>query len=431
MGSFPTSSDPDRAADLPADFDLGEALAALRAAPDFASFRRSSFHRRHGAALDAWVGKIRLHAPPRPPAPPPAPRDGAARGAASERILRIVQWNVEQGKAWDRLVEAVETTPQLRGADLWTLNEADLGTARVANRDVARELGQRLGLYSAFVANYLELTKGPGPDGEAPGENAIGLHGIALLSRWPLADAGFAAMPEIFDYFRFPLEKRYGVRKVLWATVRHPRGDFRLATTHLEVRSTPRQRAAQIAAAVAALPAGPAWLTGDWNTHTFRRGGRLASALEFLRLRRTDPAAFEALLLDPWEREPLLRVLARSGFHLGPWNDRQPTVREVLSRVEELEQLPAPLRDRFRRAFSLESKVLRMRLDWIAARGPWRPAPAAVAAAAEAAPAAPADLSGSPAGSAAWTGVSLGPEGTRASDHAPIGVTAAWEDEPA
>ena len=48
-----------------------------------------------------------------------------------------------------------------------------------------------------------------------------------------------------------------------------------------------------------------------------------------------------------------------------------------------------------------------MRLDWIAARGPWGPAP---------------DVP------AAWTAGDVGPEGVGASDHAAIGIEAAWPD---
>lgn len=318
--------------------------------------------------------------------------------------MRLVQWNIQQGKRWDRLVSAMAGDPQLREADLWTLAEVDCGTVRAGNRDVAAELASVLGMHWVFVATYLEFTKALGEDALLPGENEIGLHGIALFSRWPLANPGSAPLPTIFDYYDLPEEKRYGTRRVLWATVRHPRGDFLVATAHLEVRNTPAARARQMEAALRALPSGPCLFAGDWNTHTFRRGSFLRSASEFLRIQTTSPERMRRDLLRPGDREPLLRAVERSGFDLASWNDETPTALQVLSGVEELAALPEPLRAWLARRFRLHGRTLKMRLDWIAARGGWTPA------------------FGQPP--AAWTRADLGPEGLEASDHAPIGIDA-------
>jgi endonuclease/exonuclease/phosphatase family metal-dependent hydrolase len=374
-------------------FPREEAIAAGCAAHSLAEFRRSEFYRRHGSALDEWIRRIRGGDPPQQPSPAPRNR------------LRLVHWNIEQGKQWDRIVAAAHGDPRLRDADLWTLNEVDLGTARVGNRDVARELAERLGFHWAYVATFFEFTKGPGEDARAPGNNAIGLHGIALLSRWPLDRPGTADLPDCFDYFRLPEEKRYGARRVLWATVRHPRGPFVLATAHFEVRNTPACRARQMEAALAALPDGPCLFAGDWNTHTFRRGSTLRSAAEFLRLKTTRAAEIDRQLVEPWEREPSLPMVERAGFDIRNWNDSVPTARQILSGVEELGRLPTLARRGVQSTFRLERRILRMRLDWIAVRGPWKPAFGE---------------------GSAWTRTNLGPEGTLASDHAPIGIDAAW-----
>ena len=288
-------------------------------------------------------------------------------------------------------------------ADLWTLNEVDLGTARAGNRDVARELADRLGLHWIHASCFYEFTKGPGSDASAPGENAIGLHGIAIFSRWPLDDPGSADLPDCFDYFRLPEEKRYGVRRVLWATVRHPRQPFTLATAHFEVRNLPACRARQMAGALAALPDGPCLFAGDWNTHTFRRGSLLSSAREFVRLQRTSATEIDRQLVEPRDREPSLRMVEQAGFDLGHWNEVAPTALQVLSGVEELGGLPGPVRRGLQGLFRLERRTLRMRLDWIAVRGPWTRVPGV---------------------DGAWTETALGPDGAGASDHAPIGIAA-------
>lgn len=379
-------------------FDVRLAVAAALSARSVGEFHASAFYGRCGAELDAWIGSIRAGAPREAPAAPADP----------ER-LRIVHWNIEQGKAWTAIEAALRGDPWLRGADLWTLNEVDWGMARAGNRDVVREVARLLGLHWAYVANFLELGKGPGKDREAPGENEVGMHGIALLSRWPLEDCRSAVLPDIFDTFRFAEERRYGVRRVLWARVAHPRVPFLLATTHLEVRNTPGRRRDQMRAALRALPRGePCWFAGDWNTHTFRRRGFFHSVLEFTRLQRTPAGDLERGLLAPRAREPLLEEVERAGFRLDPWNDGESTARQVLGGVEELRAIPAPLRRRFAERYSLDGRILRMRLDWIAARGPWRPV-------------------ASMGGGAVRTLMEYGPEGVAASDHAPIGAEAVWE----
>jgi endonuclease/exonuclease/phosphatase family metal-dependent hydrolase len=382
--------------DILPPFSLQDALHAGLSAPDRCAFHRTPFYQAHGAAFESWLTTIHSGR-----SPSNLPLFDTGR-------LRLVHWNIEQGKAWDRLTSAIHSNPRLRDADLWTLNEVDVGTARSGNRHVIRDLADRLNLHWVFIPNYLELTKGLGDDRRAPGENSVGLHGIGLLSRWPLVDPESAQLPECFDYFGFPDEKRYGCRRVLWATVRHPRGNFRLATTHLEVRTGPRCRARQMAAALAALPDGPCWFAGDFNTHTFRRGGVIQAVQEFLRLQFTKPEEIDRQVLEAWEREPLFDHLVRGRFSFRPWNDSTPTAHQVLAGVEEMAILPAPVRSWVTRQLKLGERTLGMRLDWIAARGPWTP------------------MTGAPA---AWTAADVGPEGVAAADHAPIGIDAAWPDD--
>jgi endonuclease/exonuclease/phosphatase family metal-dependent hydrolase len=376
------------------DFPLEEGKRAAFAASTPAAFAASPFYRSHGIALDRWLRAVRSG----------EPRNRRAERARDDR-LRLVHWNIQQGKAWVPLAEALDREPRLRDADIWTLNEVDIGTARSENRNVVVEIADRLDLEWVFVANYLELTKGLGTDRLMPGENEIGLHGLAILSRWPIREAAAGEIPECHDYFRFIEEKRYGCRRLLWARIEHPSGPFVVATTHLEVRNTPDCRARQMRAALEWIPTGPAWFAGDWNTNTFRRRGRIQQAGEFLRLQRTPPDEIDRQLADPRRREPLLDLVEGAGFRLAGWNDGTPTARQVLSGVEELERFPAFLRDAVTARFRLAERTLRMRLDWIASRGPWEP------------------LEGE---YGAWTLPSVGPEGTAASDHAPIGIGAIW-----
>ena len=226
-------------------FDLAEAVEAGVGAPTMEAFRATRFYREHGEAFERWAGSIRSGS------------GNAAPGGAGGEPIRLLHWNLERGKEWERILSAIDSDPRLAAADLWSANEVDVGTLRADNRDVVTDLAARLGFHWVYLPCFVELTCPPGAGPRGARRDRIGLHGIALLSRWPLSEPGAAALPDCFDYFGFLEEKRIGARRILWATVEHPAGPFRAATVHLEVRERPACRARQMAAALAALPPGP------------------------------------------------------------------------------------------------------------------------------------------------------------------------------
>jgi hypothetical protein len=105
------------------------------------------------ARISALLDGVRVHTPP---APRPA--------AGDPRRVRVAHWNLEHGNRFVEIAHALERQPALAEADLVTLNEVDLGMARSGNRDVAAELGSRLGLHSAWTAMFLESTRGRDDD---------------------------------------------------------------------------------------------------------------------------------------------------------------------------------------------------------------------------------------------------------------------------
>src|SRR5262245_12717435 len=94
-------------------------LASLRADPDWPALNQR---------LRAVLSAIRPLSPDRdaPPARDP------------ERV-RAVHWNIEHGNWYPRVEQAFRSHPELVNPDLVSLNEADLGMARAANRDVASD----------------------------------------------------------------------------------------------------------------------------------------------------------------------------------------------------------------------------------------------------------------------------------------------------
>src|SRR5262245_34731151 len=96
--------------------------------------------------------------------------------------IRLVTWNIEKGKRW-ALLERCLGMEAIHSADIVCLNEVDDGMARSGNRNIALEIGERLGMQVVFGQTYKELTKGTAEERFSPGENTTAVQGNATLSR--------------------------------------------------------------------------------------------------------------------------------------------------------------------------------------------------------------------------------------------------------
>jgi endonuclease/exonuclease/phosphatase family metal-dependent hydrolase len=106
-------------------------------------------------------------------------RSGAIAQPFSGPALRVLCWNIERGLRFNGIAAALAAQP----ADLLLLQEVDRNARRSGNRDLAAEFARRLGLESAFAAEFLELSQRVG------GNPAF--HGQATLSRLPVTRARF------------------------------------------------------------------------------------------------------------------------------------------------------------------------------------------------------------------------------------------------
>jgi endonuclease/exonuclease/phosphatase family metal-dependent hydrolase len=330
-------------------------LEALRADPAWPELE---------ARLSALLAPVRLWSPEH------------ARGPArSGATVRVGHWNLEHGNRFDAIARALETHPSLAGADLVTLNEVDLGMARSGNRDVARELASRLGLHAAWGALFLESTRGRDDDAltAAPHDNAESLFGLAMLSRWPLANARLIPLPGP-ERLLFERERMAGRFVALVCDVAHPTRPFVAATVHLEVHRTRAHRAAQMRRVLESLrgETRPVVIAGDWNTHTFDRGEAHATLEAALALLAWPGRSLAARLTRPdrgRHRERVFDELAHAGFHWDRYADRSPTLGLRFERLGEVHALPQPLRMLASRGLAWAERRARLRLDWIAARG--------------------------------------------------------------
>ena len=244
----------------------------------------------------------------------------AARAGAAPALARVVVWNVERGRSPERWAEV----RAVREADILLLCEVDDGMARSGNLDIAAELAKRLQMFYAYAPNYFELTRGTRAERRATRGllNARGLHGNAILSRWPLRDVRRMPLPVEFDWFRHH-EQRIGTRVALRATLDGPREAITVAVAHLEAFATPAQRARQMRVLMKSLEDAPrAILGGDFNTLGVRPS--LAGAVRLLReLARDRHRLTRSVTLH----EPLFAEAVRAGFSWENLNAGDPTWR--------------------------------------------------------------------------------------------------------
>lgn len=207
---------------------------------------------------------------------------GPAAGAAPARErYRLFAWNLERGIELDGQIQAFRTHPYLKDCDVLLLTETDLGMARSRNRAVAQELARQLGMYYAFAPCYLNLTKGAGVEYHASGENELGLHGNALLSRYPIRAARAISLRNGIDKMA-GREKRLGCQKALAAEIEFPNYRLTAVTVHLDTNSSQRHRREQMRMVLDGLGSGsPVVLGGDWNTMTYNSSRALYSILGY------------------------------------------------------------------------------------------------------------------------------------------------------
>lgn len=189
--------------------------------------------------------------------------------APARSRYRFVAWNLERGIEFDSQLDAFRNHPYVRTGDVFLLTETDVGMARSGNRAVAQELATKLGMHFAFVPCYLNLAKGSGVEYDTTGTNDLGLHGNAILSRYPIRRVRPIHLKNGIDKMA-GREKRLGQQTALAAEIAFP--NFRAAAVcvHLDANSTQRHRAGQMRNVLDRIePDGPALVGGDWNTTTY------------------------------------------------------------------------------------------------------------------------------------------------------------------
>jgi len=247
-------------------------------------------------------------------------------------FLRAICWNIERGIRFDAIrialsepekfdsVLAEKVDPKakplsaeelkvvksqlerLQSADLVILNEADYGVTRTDYRDVARDLAKALNMNYAYGVEFLEidplnlgLEKVKMDDKDAQEDiqksfdvdkkRYLGMHGTAVLSRYPIRNATLRPLPVCYDWYakekeeisklesgrraganlafmeRIAREVRRGGRTVLIVQLEvpeSPTGELTVVAPHLENKCKPDCRAKQARQILE-------WIRGDKN----------------------------------------------------------------------------------------------------------------------------------------------------------------------
>ncbi|MDX2149409.1 MAG: endonuclease/exonuclease/phosphatase family protein [Bryobacteraceae bacterium] len=205
------------------------------------------------------------------------------REAPARERYRFLAWNIERGIHLERQIEALREHEYLSQCDVLLITETDIGMARSKNREVAREMAEALGMDYCFVPSYISLVKGSGLENLAEGDNEYGLHGDAILSRYPLTNVRVIPLENGIDKFA-AREKRLGSPTVIAADVELPGMPVTAVSIHLDAHSTQHHRFEQMRTVLDGLKTErPVVLGGDWNTTTYDSSGALPAILGFWR----------------------------------------------------------------------------------------------------------------------------------------------------
>ena len=142
--------------------------------------------------------------------------------------LKVVEFNAERGSQWFLAAQQLRALPGLCDADIILLNEMDIGMARSRNEHTTRLMAHSLGMNYAWGLEFVELTNGNAEEqnNTAGQANLYGLHGNAILSKYPISDPVVLRDALHRDYFTSSAsgtnangyEKRLGGRMALLVT---------------------------------------------------------------------------------------------------------------------------------------------------------------------------------------------------------------------
>ena len=129
-----------------------------------------------------------------------------------KNFFRVTHWNIERGfnlkvinriinesdqylsknvdfnsfpKNSDQYKNLVDEVQHLKNTDIFILNEVDIGMPRTDYRNIAEDMAQIIGGAYAFAPEFIEVDDSVLKDPKLNKEKFLGLHGNAIVSRFP------------------------------------------------------------------------------------------------------------------------------------------------------------------------------------------------------------------------------------------------------
>lgn len=222
------------------------------------------------------------------------------KAASLPQTLIIAAWNIERCK------RVPETADVLRasGADIVLATEMDHGMARSGQCHTTRDLAEALGMGYAFGVEFVELGTGDayetGLFADVP--NTHGLHGNAILSRYPMENVALLPLEDSGKWFtgtpKSDGQFRIGGRMGMAAQI----GGVTYVSVHYESENDAEGRADQTRRLLEQITNvfgdGPSVIGGDLNTAAFS-DQRMSGA---------------EILAGPTLAEPSFAAFAEAGF---------------------------------------------------------------------------------------------------------------------
>ncbi len=298
---------------------------------------------------------------------------------SSQRPLRAVAWNIERGKRLDALLGVLAERPELANPDLMLLTEVDVGMGRSGNEHVAARIGEALGMGWVFAPSHLVLSPGDHAERDHGVDNSRALHGVALLSRFPIRRVVGVPLPEFVDKFHV-LEKRLGDKRALVAEVDAPGGALVVAAVHLDPFAPPRHRARQmrlVTEAMARMGHERALLGGDLNTTTYHLGSIAGLGLDIagkLLIHGFEGTVHRYMTPERTAERRVFDELARAGLTVDGFNQTElGTLYYDIHNPELIDKsrdyLPKPVLKWLMRRLEPWAGAVPLRTDWFAGRG--------------------------------------------------------------
>lgn len=297
--------------------------------------------------------------------------------ATTPSKMKAVSWNIDRGKKVDSIVQLLQTHEHLANADIIFITEADWGMARSGNRNVILEIAQKLNMNAYFAPAYLNLTNGHGAERAMGGENQYGLHGNAILSKYPLHNLRAIPLKNATNKFKSK-EVRLGQQTALLADLQVGDTAITVVCVHLDAYSSHKQRAGQLKVVLAAIPNNkPVLMGADLNTSTYdaRHPFFTAMGLLYKALFFGPKKVMGTHYLHPYKRfdRPVFRVLEEVGLDYKNSNELGIGTFDIVLGDAAMEQMasdkfPKLIRRFAQWAVNLNGGGCSTKLDWFVTR---------------------------------------------------------------